>query len=498
MSLTITNNVSSLEAQNNFSRTSSMLSKTLERLSSGLKINTGADGPAALVISEEQRAQIVGLSTAINNTSKAVTLVQTGEGALNEVNSLLSKARSLAIDSANTGVNDQNALDANQAELNNILSTIDSIANTTQFGTKKLLNGSAGLLVTQAPTGYSLDTTGATVGGTYTLSGFTAATRANALGGSAYVGVVDGTSDATLNINGVNIALNTANAGGGSAAAALANVVQTINGYTNQTGVSAVANSGKLQLISTGFGGTGNFTATATGANAAALLTAIGFAGNVNTATATNGTAATNAAGTLTDSNSVTYTGTGSGNVLTFNTGNATGLSITFGASGTTSTVGANADVVKFQNNSLTFQIGANAGQTASIAFNSANTTSIGQGASGVVNVAFTSLSSIKINTTQADAQDSIRVIDKAIQDVTNQRGTLGAFQANTLQSTANNLQTMLQNTTAAESTVRDTDFAAETANMAKYQVLSQAGAAVLSSANQTTQLVLSLLQKLG
>src|SRR5204862_2855486 len=113
MALTVTNNVSSLIGQNNLTRTSSMLSKSLERLSSGLKINRGADGPAALVISEEQRAQIVGLQTAIQNTSKAVSMVQTAEGALNEINSLLTQVRGLAIDSANSGVNDAAALAAN-------------------------------------------------------------------------------------------------------------------------------------------------------------------------------------------------------------------------------------------------------------------------------------------------------------------------------------------------------------------------------------------------
>src|SRR5437588_736422 len=113
MSLSVINNVASLNAQNNLNRTSSALSKSLERLSSGLKINRGADGPAALVISEQQRAQIAGLQTAVDNTNKAVALVQTAEGALNEINSLLVKIRGLALDSANTGVNDANAQAAN-------------------------------------------------------------------------------------------------------------------------------------------------------------------------------------------------------------------------------------------------------------------------------------------------------------------------------------------------------------------------------------------------
>src|SRR5438477_2219613 len=121
MGLSITNNIPSLTAQNNLNRTSGMLSKSLERLSSGLKINRGADGPAALVISEQQRAQIAGLQTALDNTSKAVSLVQTAEGALNEVNSLLVQIRGLALDAANNGVNDANSLAADQAQVSNSL-----------------------------------------------------------------------------------------------------------------------------------------------------------------------------------------------------------------------------------------------------------------------------------------------------------------------------------------------------------------------------------------
>src|SRR5437764_6130644 len=143
MSLVVAHNIASLVGQGNVTRASSALTKSLERLSSGLKINRGADGPAALVISEEQRAQITGLNQAIENTGKAVSMVQTAEGALNEINRLLLKARGLALDSANAGVNDADAQAANQAEIHNLLETIDRIANNTQFGTKRVLNGAA-------------------------------------------------------------------------------------------------------------------------------------------------------------------------------------------------------------------------------------------------------------------------------------------------------------------------------------------------------------------
>ena len=110
-----------------------------------MKVNRGADGPAALVISEKQRAQIAGLTTAIDNTEKAASVVQTAEGALNEINSILVKIRSLALDSANAGVNDEDAFAANQAEIENALETINRISENTQFGEKRLLDGSAGV-----------------------------------------------------------------------------------------------------------------------------------------------------------------------------------------------------------------------------------------------------------------------------------------------------------------------------------------------------------------
>src|SRR5205807_5519357 len=143
--LSVTNNVSSLIAQNNLNHTTSALQTSLQRLSSGLKINSGADGPAALVISQLQQAQIASLRTAINNSSKAVDMVQTTEGALSTINDLLTQIRSLALDSANNAVNDANSLAANQAEITNALQTIDRIAQNTTFDDKHVLNGASGL-----------------------------------------------------------------------------------------------------------------------------------------------------------------------------------------------------------------------------------------------------------------------------------------------------------------------------------------------------------------
>lgn len=148
MSLRINHNIAALNAHRNLSGTTKALSKSMEKLSSGYRINRASDDPAGLVISEQFRAQIAGLNRAISNSEGSVNMIQTAEGALNEINSLLVSMRELAIHAANEGFNDVNQLAADQAEIENALATIDRIAKNTQFGTKKLLDGTKENLAT--------------------------------------------------------------------------------------------------------------------------------------------------------------------------------------------------------------------------------------------------------------------------------------------------------------------------------------------------------------
>ncbi len=472
MGLAITNNVASLTAQNNLSRTSSMLSKSLERLSSGLKINRGADGPAALVISEQQRAQIAGLQTAIDNTTKAVSMVQTTEGALNEINSQLIKIRSLALDSANSGVNDSNALAANQAEVTNALATIDRIAANTQFGTKKVLDGSAGIngSTDDADVTFIRATT-ASPTATLAVNITTAAARATTTATAAQ-GANTLATDETLTVNGVSIQLK--------AGQSQAQVVSAINQYSGQTGVVADISGTSTRLYTNQFGSNAKLSVQST---VAAATTSSGF-----------GTTQVNATGTDVAGTIGGFAATGNGNVLTGNTGaGASGISIALGlaaGSATTSVTGAQGNVSTV-NQSLVFQVGANANQTVSVAVDRVTTTALGLNLTGNQ---FSNLNAVDVRS-QSGAQDAIKVIDQAISDVTNLRGRLGAVQQQTLEAGANNLRTTLENTTAAESVIRDTDFAAETANFTKSQVLMQVGTTVLQNSNQTSQLILSLLR---
>jgi flagellin len=603
--LGVTTNVSSLVAQNSLARTSTMLSVTLKRLSTGLKINSGADGPAALVISQEQQAQIAGLQAAITNTDKATSLVQTAEGALSTINDLLNQMRALAIDSANTGVNDATALAANQAEVTNALSTIDRIAKNTQFGTKRILDGSAGF------NGVSNNSNITFIGalasqasaGNFAINITRAAQRASVTASAAQTGPL--AANESLTINGVTIGL--------TAGQTQAQVINTINTYTNQTGVVAesfgtgvtgatpytvtsggttspatlttqlnslnqntTAYAAGASLDISGVDGDGTTIATtnvalANGANAtlgdvvnaingvfqhavasldangnivlsakpndplatnqnfaltiadhdatkgattwAPLTTASGATTRLRTiqfGSAASITVSSNLAATATSSGfgaggtphvGVDVAGTiggaaaqGNGNILTGNPGAAgQGISISAGlaANDTVSSVSGAQGAVIINDNQLVFQIGANANQTVKVGVDNVGTAALGL---NVFGDQFANLGQINIQS-QSGSQDAIKVIDAAIGQVSQLRGQLGAIQAQTLSYNSSNLQTTLENTTSAESVIRDTDFAAETANYSKYQILMQVGTSVLQNSNQTAGLVVKLFQ---
>jgi flagellin len=497
MGLTIMNNVASLTAQNNLSKTNSKLGMSLEKLSTGLKVNRGADGPAALVISERQRAQIAGLKTAIDNTNKAVSLVQTGEGALNELNTLLTKARSLALDSANSGVNDANAFAANQSELSNILTTVDNIVNTTEFNGKKLLNGSAspgavGTSLAGISGNVKAGTTPTSGDYSYTIS--TAAQKARVAGSGGFTATTSGTTS-TVGVTGSFDITYPTSSGTLTATinlqdtdtvdAAITKINSALSG-ASITDLKATLNGNQLQIENTKYGSAGNFTVVDGGAGS--VSRAIGLTSTADVTT-TNGV---DVAGTV-SFGGVAQTVTGTGNTLevTGASDAGLGLQITAGDSTTaftskTVTTASTATV----GTGLVFQIGANAGQTATINFDKANTTAIGKGQDATM----TSLNLADVSSA-TNAQTSLKVIDQAISDITNLRSKLGAFQANTLESTANNLQTTLENVTSAESVIRDTNFASEIANYTKLQTQMQAGATVLGNANQMTSLVAGLLR---
>jgi flagellin len=138
----VNHNIASMTALRHLGNTNQATERNLQRLSSGMRINSGADGPAELMISEQMRAQVTGLNQAVKNSETGISMVQTAEGALNEVSSILINMRQLTLHAANEGANDEKMLQADQNEMENLLSTLDRIAKNTQFGTRTLFDGS--------------------------------------------------------------------------------------------------------------------------------------------------------------------------------------------------------------------------------------------------------------------------------------------------------------------------------------------------------------------
>jgi flagellin len=492
MSLRINTNTAAMNALRNLTNVSDNFARSIERLSSGLRINRGADDPAGLIISENLRAQMVGLAQATANAQDAANLVKTAEGALDEIHNLLRTMRQLAVHAANTGVNDLTAVQADQTQIRSALESLNRIAEQTQFGTKKLLDGTAGISAQVTDTA---KLAGIFIGNTFngvivqsgavTITVNTAATRATVAGTATYASV---NSSIALVAGGSTGAGGTVVINGQSITVTGNDTVQTlidrINALTSVTGVSAMfsyANSsGVVYLTQVNYGA--NFKIEAN--QSATLL----FSG-VNASSSTGADAVvtvqvTTSAGVT----SATFTGGRAAGDSGLKVKDAYGNTLLLTEAGnSTSVSGAKVAVITAQ--SLVFQIGANAGQVARV---SLRDTRAGQ--LGTTVVAGKSLQDIDV-TTQQGAQDAIRIIDEAISQISQVRGNIGSFQKQVLESTMRSLNISRENLAASESAIRDTNVAEEVMNYTKLQILQQAGMAVLAQANAAPQAVLSLLR---
>jgi flagellin len=492
MSLRINTNTAAMNALRNLTNVSDNFARSIERLSSGLRINRGADDPAGLIISENLRAQMVGLAQATANAQDAANLVKTAEGALDEIHNLLRTMRQLAVHAANTGVNDLTAVQADQTQIRSALESLNRIAEQTQFGTKKLLDGTAGISAQVTDTarlaGIFMGSTfnGVIVqSGEVTITVNTPASRATVAGTATYVSV--NSSISTVG-GGTNGAGGTVVINGQSITVTGNDTVQTlidrINALTSVTGVSAMFSSangsGVVYLTQVNYGA--NFKIEAN--QSATLL----FSG-VNASSSTGADAVvtvqvTTSAGVT----SATFTGGRAAGDSGLKVKDAYGNTLLLTEAGnSTSVSGARVAVVTAQ--SLVFQIGANAGQVARV---SLRDTRAGQ--LGTTVVAGKSLQDIDV-TTQQGAQDAIRIIDEAISQISQVRGNIGSFQKQVLESTMRSLNISRENLAASESAIRDTNVAEEVMNYTKLQILQQAGMAVLAQANAAPQAVLSLLR---
>jgi len=380
----INTNVMSLNAQRNLNSSQSSLSTSIQRLSSGLRINSAKDDAAGLAISERFSSQIKGLNQAQRNANDGISLAQTAEGALGQVTNNLQRIRELAVQSANA-TNSSTDRTALQAEASQLLSEIDRVANQTSFNGVKLLDGSFSSAVFQV---------GANAGETISISSLVDANVAalssvtSATGQSSAVTAIDtltAVGAGALVINGTDVGAGIGAAG--SAQQRVGQVVDAINNYASTTGVNAAYDTGTNRIV-------------------------------------------------LTSAANIVATGTDDGSL--------TGFDVT----------------------------GADGDATA--------TTTTGLGSLSIASYAGASL--------------AIQQMDSALAQVNSARATIGAVQ-NRFESVVANLATTSENLSAARSRIQDTDFAAETANLTRAQILQQAGTAMLAQANSAPQNVLSLLQ---
>jgi flagellin len=471
----INTNVGALTAQRGLGRSQKTLNDTLQRLSSGLRINRGADDPAGLIASEGLRSEISGISQAMDNSQRASNVIATAEGALNEVAALLLNIKDLIVEAANTGAISDEEVAANQLQVDSAIKSITRIANTTTFAGLKLINGSLDYVTSGVNTSEltALNITQANFGTAASIpvsvdvltSAKTAELQFRA---SAITGPV------TLEIAG-NDGVEVLNFSSGTA---VADVLRAVNTLSDSLGVeaqyinSANPNSG-LTFVSREYG-TRSFVSIEAKSGSFATVDTTGAA--KQRAEGQNAVATVNGAQAVGDGRNIRLNTSTLDIDLT--------ISESFGVGNSSFAITAGGAL---------FQLGpqVTTNQQVNVGIQSVAASSLGDDEVGF-------LSDVQNGGTaslRTDPSRASEIIERAIRQVSVVRGRLGAFEKNTLQTNINSLQVALENVTSSESSIRDADFAKETAELTRAQILTQAGTAVLAQANTTPQSVLSLLQ---
>ncbi len=475
MSSTINTNLASLNAQRNSNRTQNELSTAIARLSSGLRINSAADDAAGLAIASRFTAQIRGTNQAARNANDGISLAQTAEGALASVSDNLQRIRELAVQSANA-TNSSSDRASLQLEVKQLQAEIDRVATQTSFNGLKLLDGSFTSQDFQV---------GADRGQTITVASI-ASSRSSALG--AYQGFTN-TNQSIGTVNNSAVALTVAVGGGsaialGSVAVDGKAIAAAINSG-NVAGLTASANATSVAAgVSAAVGtasGTATYTINGVAISIAGVIGAPAVAGN-----RANAVAAINAQSAATG---VTATDTGAGVSLSAADGRNVSLAYAVGSftGSTAASFGLSATALTGSTVNTTYV--APSGVTGSVVFAQA----AGFGNTTAISATGTAVGTIDVSDV-AGANAALSSIDAALATVSSSRASLGAIQ-NRFSSTIENLQTTSENLSASRSRIQDADFAMETANLSRAQVLQQAGTAMVAQANQLPQQVLTLLR---
>lgn len=473
-SMRINHNISALKACNILGKTNNALDTSLERLSSGYRINRAADDAAGLAISEKMKTQIAGLEQASRNAADGISVIQTAEGALDEVEAMLQRMRELSVQAAN-GVNTDEDRAAIQDEINQLNEEINRVSDTTEFNTKKLLNGTVdrrsysdnekiqliSLSDSVDITEYSLTVTTAPQPAKIETSMPAATSKTAALGYSGKIAVNEKEIE-VLETDTLNDIYEKLRDAGSAVDITVTPIAEDATGEM-QTATLADAEGFRFESVDKGDDATIEIFCTN-----ADLATALGITSGVKAAgvdaevkldynTGFNSTATVSI-----DGDYVTVT-------------DVDDFKMKFKVDGT-----ASATVTVLKAGPMDLQIGANEGQTMEVRIPKVNTDTLG---TAVVNV-----------NTQESAQSAITIFENAINEVSSIRAKLGAYQ-NRLEHSINSLDISAENLTEALSRVEDVDMAEEMVSYTQQQVLSQSGNAMLAQANERPQQILSLLQ---
>lgn len=529
----INHNMMAMNTYRQLSQTSGSQAKSMEKLSSGLRINRAGDDAAGLAISEKMRAQISGLNMASKNSQDGISLIQTAEGALNETQTILQRMRELAVQAANdTNVTaDREEI---QKEINQLSSEINRIGNTTEFNTMKLLNGDKQRVALTSET--VLAAGSRTV--TYAKGVSGNATLANALESvkvvaGDYANVINSTADSTIKIaktsSGFTVTLD---ATGSATFSAVDTVVANADGkyVYDRHGVSFEITAAEFATITNGstvtihdITGAGTLGTKSDWADNEATAAVTMTSGITVTQTDDNKTIRKvslqlttagvtvelqNSGGTAVHTDVYALTALGSfkydSHGISFTVDDiAAGSSAS--AVFTLTSIGTVSNGLTFNDNSLKFQVGANQSQSMVLELSDMRSVALKITSSTAAD-GFVATKSVTNGTnnnaveyaldvsTHEKASSAVTVINNAITAVSSERSKLGAIQ-NRLEHTIKNLDTSSENLQSAESRIRDVDMAKEMMNFTKQNILQQAATSMLAQANQSPQTVLQLLK---
>ena len=503
MGISINTNVMSLNAQRNLGSSQNALAKSMQRLSSGLRINSAKDDAAGLAISDRMTSQIRGLNQAVRNSNDGISLAQTAEGALQETTNILQRMRELAVQSANdtNSASDRSSL---QSEVNQLKQEMTRIAETTSFNGKNLLDGSMTNAQFQVGANanetisFGINSAAATELGNHALS-------SDNVGATSIEAAVAATSNATLaqklTIVGPEGSADTGTSiENGSSANSIAG---TINNLSAETGVTAKART-TATLDTLSADGTVGFTLQGTNDTAIAISATVTQTNLSSLAQAINDQAGNTgiSASLAGDNKSITLTQSAGHDIklasFTHSAGATAALEIT-GNEDAHLTTDTSDPISMTSGTNTAATVGGEVSFSSSGSFNISSSVATANGslfnntnADGANVSKLSSIDNVDITTVEGSAS-AIQAIDGALTQVDNMRGDLGAVQ-NRFESTIANLSNVSENLSAARSRILDADIAQETSAMTKNNILQQAGISILAQANQAPQLALSLL----